>query len=159
MDYFDLMNDAKLKGVATQDKMWQSIDAMYDVLALVEEEHPDEYHKMMRCQHEILYGPHYNESFAKYDVSKIHYTSRDGRPCSGGYWTKDQIMEATKNYTFPAGTTDWDRYVALNSFFADTSQVLDDNSVIKAALQFYFKDEDGPEDNGKIWHYMSAMKG
>lgn len=156
MDYFDLIKEAKGKGIAT-DKIWQSLSALSDVLEIVEEEHPHEYWEMMRDQHEIMYGCHYDEQFAKYDVSKIHYTNREGQKMTGSHWTKDQVVEATKGYTFPVGTTDWDKYVALNVFYADTCLVFDDAQIIKGGIQFFFKDEDGPSDGGKIWRYMSAM--
>lgn len=157
MDFFDMMSEAKTKGLASQEKMWKSINAMYDVLELVEEEHPDEYWKMMRCQHEIFYGKHYNEVFAKYDVSRIRYTNREGVKHSGEYWTKDQILDATKGFVFPPGITEWDKYVAFNVCHADMCQVIDDATIIKLCFQFFFKDEDAPSDGGKIWRYMVAM--
>lgn len=156
MDLFDMLSEAKSKGLATQEKMWESINAMYDVLAIVEEEHPKEYWKMMRCQHEIIYGCHYDEVFAKHDVAKIRYTGREGVKHAGEYWTKEQVLDATKNFTFPQGVTEWDKYVAFNVCRADMCQVLDDATIIKTCFQFFFKDEDGPVE-GKIWKYMAAM--
>ena len=88
-------------------------------------------------------------------VEKIKYTNAAGEKKTGAHWSVDQIMEATKSMPFPSGTTPWDKYVAFNSFYADTCVVLDEAMLLKAAYRFYFADEDAPA--GKIWEYMTAM--
>lgn len=72
----------------------------------------------------------------------------------GGYWTVDQIEEATKNKNFPSGCTRWDRYVAFNVFWADLCKVLDGEDIIEAAYAFWFDDEDWMPGDNKIWSYM-----
>lgn len=148
--------NAKKAGVVNESKMWKSVEAMAPVLAILEEEHPDEYWDMMRDQHEILYGPHYDEEFAEYDVDQIYWSGKDGQSHHGAHWSREQIDEATKGMTFPAGVTRCDKYVAFNSFYADMCRELDEATILKAAFRFYFADDDAPE--GKIWKYMRAMK-
>lgn len=101
-------------------------------------------------------GCHYNEEFAMHDVADMEYTDKEGNEHKGGYWTVDQIEEATKEMTFPSGTTIWDRFVAFNSFFSDTCKVLTDEYVLKAAYQFYFEDEDFKGEN-KVWLYQMMV--
>ena len=101
-------------------------------------------------------GCHYDREWAEYDVSQITYTDKEGKKHTGAYWTCEQVEEATKAMSFPSGTTKWDKFVAFNSFRADTCKVLTEEQVLKAAYQFYFADEDFAAKN-KIWHYMEMV--
>ena len=46
--------------------------------------------------------------------------------------------------------------MALNSFYADLCTVLDEAQILKAAVRFYFGDEDAPE--GKVFRFVKAME-
>jgi hypothetical protein len=151
-----MLETAKKQGLASEKKMWESIASMAEMMAVMEEQHPDEFWRFMREQHGILFGNHYEEMFALYDVSKMRYTNREGKECTGAHWTPEQTTEAVKGLRLPEGTTCWDVYVALNSFYADMCQELSDDQIIRGAWRFYFKDEDAPK--GKLWIYMKAMK-
>lgn len=155
MDMTKMFHDAKKAGVATESKMWSSVAAMAPAMSILESEHPDEYWDMMRKQHEILWGPHYNEEFSDHDVSKLQWTGKDGITHHGAHWSREQVEEATQGMTFPAGTTICDKYMAFNSYYADMNKEHDDETILKDAFRFYFADEDAPE--GKIWKYMRAM--
>lgn len=97
---------------------------------------------------------------AVFDVSQIAYTDKEGKKHTGAYWTCEQVEEATKAMSFPSGTTKWDKFVAFNSFFADTCKVLTEEQTLKTAYQFYFADEDFPKERGaKIWLYMAMVHG
>lgn len=156
MELKKILHDAKKAGLSNEQKMWKSIDAMSEVLAILEDEHPDEYWDMMRCQHEIMFGPHYNEDFANHDLSNVHWTSKDGKMHNGAHWSKEQVVDAVKGMPFPSGTTDCDKYVAFNVFYADLCKDMEEADILKHAHAFYFADEDAPE--GKIWRYMNAMR-
>ena len=54
---------------------------------------------------------------------------------------------------FPSGTTDDDKWVAFNVWYADLNRDLSEDLIIKTAHRFFFADEDAPE--GKIWHYVN----
>lgn len=58
--------------------------------------------------------------------------------------------------TFPNGTTEWDKYVAFNSFYSDLCLVFSTEEIIKAAYRFFFQDEDAGA--GKVWNYMQAVR-
>lgn len=102
-------------------------------------------------------GGHFDEKAAKDVVSRIRYTDRNGTERTGAHWGMDQIKAVTLSMKFPEGTTDWDKYVALNSFFSDLNKVLTDEQIVKGAHAFYFADEDAPSD--KIMRYIKAMEG
>jgi hypothetical protein len=155
MKYIDMMKKAKADGVTSDKAMWKSVESVDEILCVVKEEHPELYMSFIREQHEALYGPHYDKHFAEVDVEKIKYTSASGEKKTGAHWSVDQIVEATKSMPFPSGTTNWDKYVAFNSFYSDMCVVLDEATLLKAAYRFYFADEDSPV--GKIWSYMTAM--
>lgn len=156
--YNEMLEEAKSAGVVNEMKMWQSAchAAKYMELAKNGSLSKEIYWQFMREQHQLFYGPHYNEDFALYDVSMIKYTGKSGDKRMGEYWTKQQIEDATKGMSFPSNTTLWDKYVAFNVFYSDLCTVLTDEEILKAAHKFFFQDEDAAE--GKIWLYMQAVK-
>ncbi|MBO7193735.1 MAG: hypothetical protein J6V47_05560 [Bacteroidaceae bacterium] len=155
--YKKMLEQARQDGVTSEKTMWASIENINELLELVEEHHPDVYKKFMRRQHELLYGPHYNELLAMEAVASIAYTDKDGKRKEGAYWTVEQIEEATRGMSFPAGTTKYDKYVAFNSFRSDVCKKLDDTQVLQAGYAFYFADEDYI-GQGKIWQYMGCVR-
>lgn len=150
-----MFKQAKDKGVANESKMWESVAALEPAMEILEREHPDEYWAMLRRQHEILWGPHYDETFSNHDVAKLEWTGKDGQKHNGAHWSKEQIVDATQNMQFPSGTTDCDKFVAFNSYYADMCKDKEDGAILADAHRFYFADEDAPA--GKIWRYMKAM--
>lgn len=109
----------------------------------------------MREQHELFYGPHYNEEFAKYDLSKISYRGKSRDLRTGEYWSMAQIQEATSGMSFPKGTTDWDKYVAFNVAYSMLFNDFEDADIIKAGYRFFFGSTDGVE--GRIWLHMQPV--
>lgn len=152
----EMLDRAKAEGKdldKVMDAMMPSVDKM---LCSLKESHPDVYKKTMRDIHKAVHGCHYDERFAHHDLKGLEYLGRDGKEYEEPYWTVTQIEEATKNMHFPEGTTKWDKYVAFNSFYADTCTELTDELVIKTAYKYFFADMDAP--SGKIWRYMTAMQ-
>ena len=140
-----MIEDAKAKGITTEKMMWQSVDDLDELLCMMKKEHPKEYWRFMRKQHGILYGNHYTDEFAMWDVEQM-------KP-HGMYWTKAQVEEATKNMSFPSGTTPCDKFVAFNAFANDLGGIIKDEDILKAAHAFWFADKDWTGKN-KIWEYM-----
>lgn len=100
---------------------------------------------------------HFCEESAHKAIEMMSYTDKAGATHQGKpHWTMEQVQAATANMSFPEGTTEWDKYVAFNSFYADMSRVLDEPNILKGAYTFYFQDEDGPKN--KIWRYIKAMR-
>ena len=156
--YDSMLEEAKSAGVLNEQKMFTSacMAAKYMKMAQNGELSKEGYWKFMREQHELFYGPHYNEDFAMYDVAGISYLSKSGDRRTGAHWTKDDIESATKGMSFSSGTTIWDKYVAFNAFYSDMCQLFEDDMILKAAYKFFFQDEDAAQ--GKIWKYMHAVK-
>lgn len=142
--YRKMLEEAKAKGITTEKMMWQSVDDMEEMLCIMKKEHPKEYWAFLRKQHGMLYGNHYTEDFAMWDVEQM-------KPL-GMFWTKAQIEEATKGMQFPAGTTSCDKLVAFNAFANDLHGVLPDEEILKASYAFWFADKDWNGKN-KIWEY------
>ena len=145
MRYKEMIEDAKAKGLTSEKVMWASVDDMDEMLCVMKKEHPTDYWKFMRKQHGLLYGNHYTDEFAMWDVENM-------KPI-GMYWTKQQVEDATRGMSFPSGTTACDKFVAFNAFANDFNGVLTDEQILKAAYAFWFSDKDW-KGKGKIWEYM-----
>ena len=154
--YKKMIDQARKDGVASEKIMWESIADVDVLLAEVSEAHPEVVRKFMRRQHELMYGPHYNELMAMEAMKGIRYTDKEGKVREGAYWTVEEVENATRGMEFPAKTTRWDKFVAFNSFRSDVCRTIDDAEVLKSAHAFYFADEDFAGE-GKIWHYMGCM--
>ena len=153
MDYKKVITDFAKAG-GDEKKMWSSLDVTAEAMEYLHEVAPEKYECLMRKLSEALYGKHYSEELAMADVAKMHSTGADGVKHVGAHWTIEQIEAATKDKTFPAGTTKWDKFVAYNAFAADLGKKFTDEQILDAAYLFWFADEDWKGD-GKIWDYMS----
>lgn len=155
LNYRKMVDHAKRAGVTNEKTMWESIDSFSDLLEELEESHPVLYWAFMRKQQGIMYGGHYNEEFALYDVEQIHYTTKSGEKKYGAYWTVDQVEAATAGMRFPPGTTRWDKFVAMNLAHSDFCKEFDDATILKIGYVFFFMDEDWGSDT-KVWDYVSC---
>jgi hypothetical protein len=155
MRYKEMLEKAKSKGLTSEALMWESIEELEEMLCELKERNPHKYWKFMRKQHGMLHKNHYDEEFALWDVKHIKYKDKSGELHEGAYWSMEQIKDATKGMAFPPEVTDWDKYVAFNSMKADLAKSFDDGDILKAAYDFYFRDDDAPQ--GKIWLYMCKM--
>lgn len=99
---------------------------------------------------------HFDERTAEEAVKRIMYIGKDGVEHHGEHWSVGEVREASKSMSFKECVTDWDKYVAFNSMYADLCRVLSDEQIVKAAHAFYFADEDAP--CGKVWRYIQAMR-
>ena len=154
--YKKMIEQARKDGVASEKAMNASIESIDQLLEQLKEAHPDVYNAFMAKQHELLYGPHYNELFAMTAVADIEYTDVEGKSHKGEYWSVTEVEDATRGLAFPQGTTKWDKYVAYNAMKSDLCKVADDKTILDAAYAFYFADEDF-HGQGKIWRYMQCM--
>jgi RES domain-containing protein len=144
MRYKEMIEEAKAKGLTSEKEMWQGIALIDELLCEIKEEHPDLYWAVIRDQFGIFNKGHYNEEFARYDVSEMQPV--------GEYWSCKDVEEATKTMVFPSGVNKWDKYVAFNGM-ANDLQGEEDAIILKVAYKFYFADKDWHKGN-KIWEYM-----
>lgn len=152
MDYKKLITDYAKDG-GDEKKMWASVDVTEMAMEYIKEKDPEKYECLMRKLHEALYGKHYCEEFALHDVAQMHSTGADGAKRTGAHWTVDQIEAATKGLTFPAGTTKWDRYVAMNLAHHMFSEDFGEAETQTIAYTLFFKDE----KSVKIWDFFSKL--
>lgn len=154
----EIFETAKANGRFSEKQMWQSIDAMDDMLADMKKTDKQAFWDFMREQYGIASGGHYDKVWADWDVSQMYSTNKEGKKWQGAYWTVEQIEEAAKDKTFPTGTTKWDKFVAYNSAKHDWGKSFDDDMILKIAYCFYFADEDFGKDRGsKIWSYVAMV--
>lgn len=138
-----------------EGKMWASVAVMSDALEPMKETDKEGYWCIMRKMYGVMSDGHYNEEFAMYDVSDIEYTNKAGEKKHGGYWSVDQVEEATRNFRFPSAVNKWDKYVAFNLMYSDLCKKMDDGQILEVAFQFYFNDEDWPGGSStKVWDYI-----
>ena len=154
MNYRHMVDTAKKAGVTNEKTMWESIDSFSELLEELKESHPQLYWDFMRKQHGIMYHGHYDETFAMWDVSRMHSTDKTGEKKEGAHWTSEQIESAVVGLKFPQGTTKWDRFVAMNAAYHDWRKDYADADILKIGYLFYFADEDWG-DESKVWEYMS----
>ena len=81
-----MIEQARKDGVASEKVMNASIDSVDALLEKMKEAHPDAYNQFIAKQHELFYGPHYNELFAEMDVAGLTYTDAEGKEHHGAYW-------------------------------------------------------------------------
>lgn len=156
MELYDLIEKyGKGKGEAV---MWETTRLVSDFIKPMKETDKKEYWNLMREVYGKMTGGHYDEEFAMHDVSKIEYTDKEGKLHKGAYWTCEQIEEATKGMSFPAGTTKWDRFVAFNLAWSDFCKKFDDAQILQIGYLFFFADEDWSADGKgsatKVWDYV-----
>lgn len=136
-------------------KMWASVAVLSEALEPMKDTDKENYWCILRKMYGVMSDGHYNEEFAMYDVSMIEYTGRNGEKKRGGYWSADQVEEATRGFRFPSGVNKWDKYVGFNLMYSDLCRKMDDAQVLDAAYLFYFADEDWPGGSGtKVWDYV-----
>ena len=136
-------------------KMWASVAVLSEALEPMKETDKENYWCILRKMYGVMSDGHYNEEFAMYDVSMIEYTGRNGEKKRGGYWSADQVEEATRGFRFPSGVNKWDKYVGFNLMYSDLCKKMDDAQILDAAYLFYFADEDWPGGSStKVWDYV-----
>lgn len=155
MDYKRMIEEAKRSGKGTEAVMWANVDSVSDLLEELREEHPDKYWAFMRRTHEDIYGCHYNEEFARYDIERMHSTDANGLKHMGAHWSKQEVLNALQNKPIHADITECDKWVAANAMWHDLHKAFDDRQVLNAAVLFFLTDEDW-QGHGKIWEYMSC---
>lgn len=153
MKYKRMIEEARRAGKGTELAMWASIESVSDLLEDLKEDYPEKYWAFLRKTHEDMYGKHYNEEFAQWDIEQMHSTDPNGMHHKGAHWSKAEVTQAMHGHPMPAEVTECDKWVAANAMWHDLHRGFDDKQVILATILFFFSDEDWAGD-GKIWRYM-----
>ncbi len=123
--------------------------------------------KSMRKLHESIKGAHFDEEYAKWQVSTMYHTADNGKICKGEIYNYDCAKNVFDKYVrnINSSITVWDVYVAINAQYHDYIRLYSewfrninknelDNKIIESAITFYFKDEDF--GSTKTWNYFKT---
>lgn len=150
---FDVLMKKAASSHKNVDKLWKAVEFISDFIEKMKDDDPEKYWYVTKCINEILIGKHYTEELATKEVEKIIFIDRDGKQKKGGHWSMDEIVDLTEDIDFSSSVTDGDKFVACNIFYEELCNVLDDNKIIEAAVNFFFRN-DNWSDHSKIWDYM-----
>lgn len=114
-----------------------------------------------------LKGAHFDEEYAKWQVSTMYHTADNGKICKGEIYNYDCAKNVFDKYVrnINSSITVWDVYVAINAQYHDYIRLYSewfrninknelDNKIIESAITFYFKDEDS--GSTKTWNYFKT---
>lgn len=134
---------------------------------LLEKQDNKTFWKSMRKLHESIKGAHFDEEYAKWQVSTMHHTADNGKVCKGEIYNYDCAKNVFDKYVrnINSSITVWDVYVAINAQYHDYVRLYSewfrninknelDNKIIESAITFYFKDEDS--GSIKTWNYFKT---
>lgn len=112
-------------------------------------------------------GAHFDEEYAKWQVSTMYHTADNGKICKGEIYNYDCAKNVFDKYVrnINSSITVWDVYVAINAQYHDYIRLYSewfrninknelDNKIIESAITFYFKDEDS--GSTKTWNYFKT---
>ena len=163
--YIEKLKSYKDEGLLNNEGiMWKSIEDMDAMLNFYQEEHPEEYHNMVKNLHEKIKGEHFDKDYAEYEVSKMHHTDTERKEVRGEVVSLLAATEVYNKYRnlLPNKTTIADLYVVINYHYHRYinlfKQWFGDNAlekIIEASITSWFKDEDIP-NGGKIWKHFKA---
>ena len=145
--------------------MWKTVAIISDA---VEKSMPEsERHALMRKMYAAMSGCHYNEEFAKEDVSKMFYVDDDGNERHAPYWTESQVKDVYDSIRDEIPDYNmWDFFVTLQmqrsdtcplyrKWFPDASPSEMDEKFVQATIA-WLNDADYKYPDTKIWHYLNG---
>lgn len=141
--------------------------SLHNVFDYVEKQDNKTFWKSMRKLHESIKGAHFDEEYAKWQVSAMYHTADNGKVCKGEIYNYDCVKNVFDKYVrnINSSITVWDVYVAINAQYHDYVRLYSewfrninknelDNKIIESAITFYFKDEDS--GSTKTWNYFKT---
>ena len=165
-DYNDIINSYKEANVSSTE-LYNGIMSLHNVFDYVEKQDNKTFWKSMRKLHESIKGAHFDEEYAKWQVSTMYHTADNGKICKGEIYNYDCAKNVFDKYVrnINSSITVWDVYVAINAQYHDYIRLYSewfrnsnknelDNKIIESAITFYFKDEDS--GNTKTWNYFKT---
>lgn len=164
--YKDIINNYKEANVSSTE-LYNGIMSLHNVFDYVEKQDNKTFWKSMRKLHESIKGAHFDEEYAKWQVSTMHHTADNGKVCKGEIYNYDCAKNVFDKYVhnINSSITVWDVYVAINAQYHDYVRLYSewfrninknelDNKIIESAITFYFKDEDS--GSTKTWNYFKT---
>lgn len=128
----------------------------------------DELWEIMKDFHEQIYGKHFIEPYAIYQVSKMYHTNSKGVSIETPMFSIDYTKKIYDKYikALNKDITVWDVYVALNAQYHDNINLYEkwfpnlsddeiENKIVQATITNWFEDEDARCD--KVWKYFRVI--
>lgn len=166
MSYKDFLKENYSKVRGDEAVMWKSVESVSELIEKMKDAHPQMYWSFMREQHEIVRGKHFDEAYAKYEVSQMCHKGADGKMYRGEHWSVEETNSVLSQYrsSVPSQYNEYDFYVALNAQYHDycawvKKHIPDKDEtevIVSSAIAFWFNDEDWG-NTSKVWDYF-AMK-
>lgn len=164
--YIHIKNNRKEANVSSTE-LYNGIMSLHNVFDYVEKQDNKTFWKSMRKLHESIKGAHFDEEYAKWQVSTMYHTADNGKICKGEIYNYDCAKNVFDKYVrnINSSITVWDVYVAINAQYHDYIRLYSewfrninknelDNKIIESAITFYFKDEDS--GSTKTWNYFKT---
>ena len=148
-----------------EETMWATLSIVSDAVEAVMTEPEKE--ALVRKVYGVMSGKHYNEDFAREDISKMYYVDRKGERHFGPYWSDDAVRSIYKQHKDEIpGYNCWDFAVALNmiksdycpllsEWFPEDDEEMRNERIVRLALN-WLKDEDNPFGPEKVWGYFNS---
>lgn len=148
--YKDIINSYKEANVSSTE-LYNGIMSLHNVFDYVEKQDNKTFWKSMRKLHESIKGAHFDEEYAKWQVSTMHHTADNGKVCKGEIYNYDCAKNVFDKYVrnINSSITVWDVYVAINAQYHDYVRLYSewfrninknelDNKIIESAITFLF---------------------
>lgn len=163
----DEKEHTKKEANVSSTELYNGIMSLHNVFDYVEKQDNKTFWKSMRKLHESIKGAHFDEEYAKWQVSAMYHTADNGKVCKGEIYNYDCAKNVFDKYVrnINSSITVWDVYVAINAQYHDYVRLYSewfrninknelDNKIIESAITFYFKDEDS--GSTKTWNYFKT---
>ena len=152
----------------SSNELLGAISCFHPIFDHIENKDKAIFWKAMKDFHEYVRGAHFDEMYAKYQVSTMHHTKHGGSICTGEVYTMENAKLIYEKHVRNSGSSYncYDVYVAINAQYHDYSNLYMtwhenltheqlDEKIINSAIVFWFKDEDSGE--GKVWNYFKNI--
>ena len=145
--------------------MWKTVAVVSDMVEQYLSE--SEKHDLMRKMYGVMSNGHYNEDFAREDISKMYYVSDDGERHYAPYWPDDALIAIYReNKDKIPDYNQWDWMVVMNMIKSDNCHMLVEwfpgiseeklnEKYVQSSLN-WLRDEDNPFGRSKAWGYFNS---
>ena len=168
--YKEITHEAKEAGLFNEKKAYEILCDMSEGIEEMALTNKEEAWALKRRHYQMLFGPHYNEAFAIWQVAQMyHKDSKTGMEVRGQHWSPEQVKQvfmgvASKNKAMSEYNY-WDFYVTIHmmwhdnicmyrSWWPEADEEVLTQKVAESAVN-YLTDDDG--EKGKIWMRYASM--
>ena len=148
-----------------EETMWSTVAIISEAVESKMTAH--EKNALYRKVYGAMDGGHYNEDFAREDVSQMYYTDKSGSKHYGPYWTDDalrSIYNKHKSEIPEYNFWDWmvtmsmiksDYCALLNEWFPGEDDDARNEKIVRLAIN-WLQDDDNPFGKTKAWCYFNS---